>query len=167
MWDSCREHRALFWGLHRETGYHSRLRSQRCKVSHTHTSIPALQTHATQSAEQPLSGLCALVRHSDRVYALSLRFLQYWGRIGSENNMTSCHRPVCRKEGVLLDYSKDGGLFQSACPRSTLRPSGTSLPSFAGGHSHEDLNCKAACPARVARPIQGLLLGKSCPSTRG
>lgn len=39
----------------------------------------------------------------------SLRFLQYWGRIGSENNMTTCHRPTCRKEGVLLDYSTDGG----------------------------------------------------------
>ncbi|MEJ1272528.1 solute carrier family 26 member 5 [Cricetulus griseus] len=38
------------------------------------------------------------------------KFLQYWGRIGSENNMTSCHRPICRKEGVLLDYSKDGGI---------------------------------------------------------
>ncbi|KAB1276391.1 Reelin [Camelus dromedarius] len=37
------------------------------------------------------------------------KFLQYWGRIGSENNMTSCHRPICRKEGVLLDYSTDGG----------------------------------------------------------
>lgn len=43
---------------------------------------------------------------------LASRFLQYWGRIGSENNMTSCHRPVCRKEGVLLDYSTDGGTFQ-------------------------------------------------------
>ncbi|KAI4585335.1 hypothetical protein MJG53_020635 [Ovis ammon polii x Ovis aries] len=30
------------------------------------------------------------------------KFLQYWGRIGSENNMTSCHRPICRKEGVLM-----------------------------------------------------------------
>jgi len=38
------------------------------------------------------------------------KFLQYWGRIGSENNMTSCHRPICRKEGVLLDYSTDGGI---------------------------------------------------------
>lgn len=39
----------------------------------------------------------------------SFRFLQYWGRIGSENNMSTCHRPTCRKEGVLLDYSTDGG----------------------------------------------------------
>ncbi|XP_053261694.1 reelin [Podarcis raffonei] len=38
------------------------------------------------------------------------KFLQYWGRIGSENNMTTCHRPTCRKEGVLLDYSTDGGV---------------------------------------------------------
>uniref|UniRef100_A0A8C6XTW2 Reelin n=1 Tax=Naja naja TaxID=35670 RepID=A0A8C6XTW2_NAJNA len=38
------------------------------------------------------------------------KFLQYWGRIGSENNMTTCHRPTCRKEGVLLDYSTDGGI---------------------------------------------------------
>ncbi|ELW72090.1 Reelin [Tupaia chinensis] len=38
------------------------------------------------------------------------KFLQYWGRIGSESNMTSCHRPICRKEGVLLDYSTDGGI---------------------------------------------------------
>uniref|UniRef100_A0A2K5SIH9 Reelin n=1 Tax=Cebus imitator TaxID=2715852 RepID=A0A2K5SIH9_CEBIM len=41
------------------------------------------------------------------------KFLQYWGRIGSENNMTSCHRPICRKEGVLLDYSTDGGITWS------------------------------------------------------
>ncbi|NXS29928.1 RELN protein, partial [Pomatostomus ruficeps] len=39
------------------------------------------------------------------------KFLQYWGRIGSENNMTTCHRPTCRKEGVLLDYSIDGGKY--------------------------------------------------------
>lgn len=37
------------------------------------------------------------------------RFVEYWARIGSENNMTLCHRPTCRKEGVLLDYSTDGG----------------------------------------------------------
>lgn len=47
---------------------------------------------------------------------LAFRFLQYWGRIGSENNMTSCHRPICRKEGVLLDYSTDGGTFQGWKP---------------------------------------------------
>uniref|UniRef100_A0A3Q2U7U2 Reelin n=1 Tax=Fundulus heteroclitus TaxID=8078 RepID=A0A3Q2U7U2_FUNHE len=34
----------------------------------------------------------------------------YWARIGSEDNMTMCHRPTCRKEGVLLDYSTDGGV---------------------------------------------------------
>lgn len=56
-------------------------------------------------------GLFALVHHPERECVLAFRFLQYWGRIGSENNMTSCHRPVCRKEGVLLDYSKDGGTF--------------------------------------------------------
>lgn len=115
---------------------------------------------------QSLSGLCALVHHSDGECALSLRFLQYWGRIGSENNMTSCHRPVCRKEGVLLDYSKDGGLFQSACPHSTPRPSETCLPSFAGGHGHEDLKSNAACPALVACPIQGLLSGKGVEKER-
>ncbi|MGH0173039.1 UNVERIFIED_CONTAM: hypothetical protein FKN15_001929 [Acipenser sinensis] len=38
------------------------------------------------------------------------RFVEYWARIGSENNMTTCHRPACRKEGVLLDYSSDGGM---------------------------------------------------------
>ncbi|XP_077327999.1 reelin isoform X2 [Lithobates pipiens] len=37
------------------------------------------------------------------------KFVQYWARIGSEN-ITSCHRPTCRKEGVLLDYSIDGGI---------------------------------------------------------
>ncbi len=35
--------------------------------------------------------------------------MEYWARIGSEDNMTMCHRPTCRKEGVLLDYSTDGG----------------------------------------------------------
>lgn len=25
--------------------------------------------------------------------------------------MTLCHRPTCRKEGVLLDYSTDGGVL--------------------------------------------------------
>ncbi|XP_051890268.1 reelin isoform X1 [Pristis pectinata] len=38
------------------------------------------------------------------------KFVQYWARIGSENNMTTCHQPICRKEGVLLDYSTDGGI---------------------------------------------------------
>uniref|UniRef100_A0A4W3ITL7 Reelin n=1 Tax=Callorhinchus milii TaxID=7868 RepID=A0A4W3ITL7_CALMI len=38
------------------------------------------------------------------------KFVQYWARIGSENNMTTCHRPTCRKEGVLLDFSTDGGI---------------------------------------------------------
>ena len=37
------------------------------------------------------------------------RFVEYWARIGSEDNMTMCHRPTCRREGVLLDYSTDGG----------------------------------------------------------
>ncbi|CAJ0961008.1 unnamed protein product [Ranitomeya imitator] len=37
------------------------------------------------------------------------KFVQYWARIGSEN-ITSCHKPTCRKEGVLLDYSTDGGI---------------------------------------------------------
>lgn len=40
------------------------------------------------------------------------RFVEYWARIGSEDNMTMCHRPTCRKEGVLLDYSTDGGMDQ-------------------------------------------------------
>ncbi|XP_023681705.2 reelin isoform X1 [Paramormyrops kingsleyae] len=38
------------------------------------------------------------------------KFVEYWARIGSEDNMTMCHRPTCRKEGVLLDYSTDGGV---------------------------------------------------------
>lgn len=38
------------------------------------------------------------------------RFVEYWTRIGSEDNMTMCHYPSCRKESVLLDYSSDGGL---------------------------------------------------------
>uniref|UniRef100_H3DF31 Reelin n=1 Tax=Tetraodon nigroviridis TaxID=99883 RepID=H3DF31_TETNG len=38
------------------------------------------------------------------------KFVEYWARIGSEDNMTLCHRPTCRKEGVLLDYSTDGGV---------------------------------------------------------
>lgn len=38
------------------------------------------------------------------------RFVEYWARIGSEDNMTLCHRPTCRREGVLLDYSTDGGV---------------------------------------------------------
>lgn len=44
------------------------------------------------------------------VHLIFVRFVQYWARIGSEN-ITSCHRPTCRKEGVLLDYSIDGGMF--------------------------------------------------------
>lgn len=42
------------------------------------------------------------------------RFVEYWARIGSEDNMTLCHRPTCRKEGVLLDYSTDGGALKAA-----------------------------------------------------
>ncbi|KAG5845891.1 hypothetical protein ANANG_G00143990 [Anguilla anguilla] len=38
------------------------------------------------------------------------KFVEYWARIGSTDNMTMCHRPTCRKEGVLLDYSTDGGV---------------------------------------------------------
>ncbi|KAI1888402.1 hypothetical protein AGOR_G00184780 [Albula goreensis] len=38
------------------------------------------------------------------------KFVEYWARIGSKDNMTMCHRPTCRKEGVLLDYSTDGGV---------------------------------------------------------
>ncbi|XP_062860161.1 reelin [Trichomycterus rosablanca] len=38
------------------------------------------------------------------------KFVQYWAKIGSEDNMTLCQRPNCRKEGVLLDYSTDGGV---------------------------------------------------------
>ncbi|XP_057204020.1 reelin isoform X1 [Triplophysa rosa] len=38
------------------------------------------------------------------------KFVEYWARIGSEENITLCHRPTCRKEGVLLDYSIDGGV---------------------------------------------------------
>ncbi|XP_039625794.1 reelin isoform X1 [Polypterus senegalus] len=38
------------------------------------------------------------------------KFVEYWAQIGSENNITSCHRPVCRKEGVLLDFSTNGGV---------------------------------------------------------
>jgi len=40
---------------------------------------------------------------------LPVRFVEYWARIGSDDNMTMCHRPTCRREGVLLDYSTDGG----------------------------------------------------------
>ena len=47
------------------------------------------------------------------------RFVEYWARIGSEDNMTMCHRPTCRREGVLLDYSTDGGavnnIYTSTC----------------------------------------------------
>lgn len=51
------------------------------------------------------------------------RFVEYWARIGSEDNMTLCHRPTCRKEGVLLDYSTDGGalitcMFKMHCVSS-------------------------------------------------
>ncbi|XP_026788519.2 reelin isoform X1 [Pangasianodon hypophthalmus] len=38
------------------------------------------------------------------------KFVEYWTRIGSEDNMTICHYPSCREEGVLLDYSSDGGI---------------------------------------------------------
>lgn len=38
------------------------------------------------------------------------KFVEYWARIGSEENMTVCHRPACRRESVLLDYSVDGGV---------------------------------------------------------
>lgn len=44
------------------------------------------------------------------------RFVEYWARIGSEDNMTMCHRPTCRREGVLLDYSTDGGGAHSIQP---------------------------------------------------
>lgn len=40
-----------------------------------------------------------------------LRFVQYWAKIGNEENMTLCQQPNCRKEGVLFDYSTDGGLY--------------------------------------------------------
>lgn len=116
MWGSRRGHCTLFWGVHCETSYYSRLRSQRCKVSHIfsflsqlHKLTPELRT-CVDVVIRDLR-VASLFHHSDRQYVLSLRFLQYWGRIGSENNMTSCHRPICRKEGVLLDYSKDGGMF--------------------------------------------------------
>lgn len=48
------------------------------------------------------------------------RFVEYWARIGSEDNMTMCHRPTCRKEGVLLDYSVDGGDDKSHVPHYTV-----------------------------------------------
>ncbi|KAK3548865.1 hypothetical protein QTP70_021277 [Hemibagrus guttatus] len=38
------------------------------------------------------------------------KFVEYWIRIGSEENVTICHYPSCRKEVVLLDYSSDGGI---------------------------------------------------------
>ncbi|KAG7267027.1 hypothetical protein CRUP_004162 [Coryphaenoides rupestris] len=41
------------------------------------------------------------------------KFVEYWARIGSDDNMTMCHRPTCRREGVLLDYSTDGGVSWS------------------------------------------------------
>lgn len=46
--------------------------------------------------------------------------MEYWARIGSEDNMTMCHRPTCRKEGVLLDYSVDGGEEKSHKPHYTV-----------------------------------------------
>uniref|UniRef100_A0A673MNI9 Reelin n=1 Tax=Sinocyclocheilus rhinocerous TaxID=307959 RepID=A0A673MNI9_9TELE len=58
------------------------------------------------------------VRHSRHVVLLKVptatpvlkTFVEYWAKIGSEENVTLCHRPTCRKEGVLLDYSIDGGV---------------------------------------------------------
>ncbi|KAM9481369.1 reelin [Clarias gariepinus] len=38
------------------------------------------------------------------------KFVEYWTRIGSEDNITICHYSSCRKESVLLDYSSDGGI---------------------------------------------------------
>ncbi|XP_048861285.1 reelin-like [Brienomyrus brachyistius] len=38
------------------------------------------------------------------------KFVEYWARIGSQNNMSLCHRATCRSEGVLLDFSTDGGV---------------------------------------------------------
>uniref|UniRef100_A0A3B3T8V8 Reelin n=1 Tax=Paramormyrops kingsleyae TaxID=1676925 RepID=A0A3B3T8V8_9TELE len=38
------------------------------------------------------------------------KFVEYWAKIGSQNNMTMCHRATCRSEGVLLDFSTDGGV---------------------------------------------------------
>uniref|UniRef100_A0A8C9VAA0 Reelin n=1 Tax=Scleropages formosus TaxID=113540 RepID=A0A8C9VAA0_SCLFO len=38
------------------------------------------------------------------------KFVEYWARIGSQDNITTCQRPTCRKEGVLLDFSTDGGV---------------------------------------------------------
>lgn len=53
--------------------------------------------------------------------------MEYWARIGSEDNMTMCHRPTCRKEGVLLDYSTDGG---TDAVYRVLRAFGSHLQSF-------------------------------------
>ncbi|TRY95474.1 hypothetical protein DNTS_000445 [Danionella cerebrum] len=38
------------------------------------------------------------------------KFVEYWAKIGSDDNSTQCHRSTCRRESVLLDYSTDGGV---------------------------------------------------------
>lgn len=65
------------------------------------------------------SSLISVFLHKYHSYVFC-RFVEYWARIGSEDNMTMCHRPTCRKEGVLLDYSTDGGANNSTAAFSFL-----------------------------------------------
>jgi hypothetical protein len=144
VWNSCRGHSSLFWGIHCETSYYSRLGSQRCKVSQFFLLQPCkIAPKQGTCVEKSLCRTWVIIHQSDREYVLAFRFLQYWGRIGSENNMTSCHRPICRKEGVLLDYSTDGGMFHGWKPLLEAdshfhpTPLETSLQSFA-----DSANCE-------------------------
>lgn len=85
-------------------------RSRRQAGCHCWSGPPGGQVSASSP---PLPGSWFLFRVTPLLhltfYDSSHRFVEYWARIGSEDNMTMCHRPTCRKEGVLLDYSTDGG----------------------------------------------------------
>lgn len=92
------------------------------KKEHLQIVIIWLPNTATKATTKAMGMLClprpcSGFRGSDCQCILSLitcscsRFVEYWAKIGSEENVTLCHRPTCRKEGVLLDYSIDGGMF--------------------------------------------------------
>lgn len=67
-----------------------------------------LRTHTQTNMNEAVTRILWIMNMSA---LLCFRFVEYWAKIGSEENITLCHRPTCRKEGVLLDYSIDGGTF--------------------------------------------------------
>lgn len=96
--------------------------------------------------------------------AIVNRFVEYWARIGSEDNMTLCHRPTCRKEGVLLDYSTDGGVLTTAVcalhgvcflyPRHQLKIC-VSIRCVLDPAARDGLSEVRVCEERLHRPPRG------------